>query len=301
MNENQEKPLTLLDGRKFSYSIYGKDDGFPVFYNHGFPSCKKEFKLWNLCVKTSHKLKWISFDRPGIGFSDPKRRRKLLDLPDDIIELADFLKIDKFAVVGASGGGPYGAACAYKIPSSRLVGLLLLSAIGPMYKVKYEGIDPYFESSFNMTRKFPLISRLFIHFKMAPTFKSFEKYYKSIQKSFPEMPDSPDKKWMIKPEIIQYIAEMQTLAFRQGSKGIFQDQLIYAKYWGFKAKDIPSEIPVTIWHGKADINAPVSMAEYYNKEISHSQAHFLDNEGHFSGGLNHFDNIVADLESFFKN
>ena len=37
-----------------------------------------------------------------------------------MLELADALNIERFAVLGISGGEPYSLACAYKIPFNRL-------------------------------------------------------------------------------------------------------------------------------------------------------------------------------------
>ncbi len=51
-----------------------------------------------------------------MGLSDFEPGRKILDWPNDVIQLADALEIDRFGVEGVSGGGPYAAACAYKIP-----------------------------------------------------------------------------------------------------------------------------------------------------------------------------------------
>ncbi len=51
-----------------------------------------------------------------MGLSTFKPYRRLLDWPDGVVELADNLPLDRFAVVGFSGGGPYALACAYKIP-----------------------------------------------------------------------------------------------------------------------------------------------------------------------------------------
>ena len=55
-------------------------------------------------------------DRPGIGLSDFKPGRAILDWPADVLALADALNLPRFALMGLSGGGPYAAACAYKIP-----------------------------------------------------------------------------------------------------------------------------------------------------------------------------------------
>jgi pimeloyl-ACP methyl ester carboxylesterase len=50
------------------------------------------------------------------------------------MEVADQLGIERFAVEGLSGGGPYALACAYTIPH-RLTGCALISpATGPFIK-----------------------------------------------------------------------------------------------------------------------------------------------------------------------
>ena len=53
---------------------------------------------------------------------DFKASRTLLGWTEDVVELADQLNIDKFVVVGLSGGVPHALACAYK-PPHRLNGL----------------------------------------------------------------------------------------------------------------------------------------------------------------------------------
>ena len=57
-------------------------------------------------------MRLVGVDRPGMGRSSFKLRRRFLDWPDEVAELADRLGLNRFAVVGFSGGGPYAAACA---------------------------------------------------------------------------------------------------------------------------------------------------------------------------------------------
>jgi pimeloyl-ACP methyl ester carboxylesterase len=48
-----------------------------------------------------------------------------LDWADDVAELADALDVDRFAVVGVSGGGPGALACAWAMPDRiRSVGVV---------------------------------------------------------------------------------------------------------------------------------------------------------------------------------
>lgn len=120
--------LRLPDGRIIEYAERGEPDGFPVFYFHGTPSNHREAEF---ASPESLGIRLITPDRPGAGRSTPVVGRRLLDWPGDVVQIADALGIDRFAVVGASGGGPYALACAFAIPE-RLTGCAVLSGIAPM-------------------------------------------------------------------------------------------------------------------------------------------------------------------------
>ena len=49
-----------------------------------------------------------------------------------MLALADGLGVKRFAVMGVSGGGPYVAACAARIPGERLVACLHIAGIAPL-------------------------------------------------------------------------------------------------------------------------------------------------------------------------
>ena len=77
--------ITLKDGRKFSYIEYGDPKGKPLFFFHGWPGSRFAGKEADEAGKKLG-VRIISTDRPGIGLSDFKKNRKLLDWPDDIVE-----------------------------------------------------------------------------------------------------------------------------------------------------------------------------------------------------------------------
>jgi pimeloyl-ACP methyl ester carboxylesterase len=52
-------------------------------------------------------VRLIAIDRPGKGLSAFQSSRRLVDWPDDVVEVATTLRLDRFAVLGISGGGPY--------------------------------------------------------------------------------------------------------------------------------------------------------------------------------------------------
>ncbi len=50
-----------------------------------------------------------------MGLSTFQKGRRLSDWPADVAALADALGIERFAVLGFSGGGAYTAACAVAV------------------------------------------------------------------------------------------------------------------------------------------------------------------------------------------
>lgn len=123
--------ITLSDGRRLYYAEHGDSKGKPLFFFHGWPGSRLRSSFYDSIAKKLH-IRIISPDRPGYGLSDYQENRTLLDYPDDIVELADALRIKKFAVVGVSGGGPYTAVCAYKIPE-RITKAGIVVGAAPMY------------------------------------------------------------------------------------------------------------------------------------------------------------------------
>ncbi len=103
------------DGRHLSTQTYGDPDGKPVFLLHGTPGSRlgphpRGTVLHRLGVRL------IAFDRPGYGDSDRFQGRRVADAATDVLAIADAFGLDKFAVVGRSGGGPHALACAALLP-----------------------------------------------------------------------------------------------------------------------------------------------------------------------------------------
>ena len=118
----------LRDGRTLGYAEYGNSAGTPLFYFHGHPGSR--FEAGFFAQQATHNgIRLIGIDRPGMGLSSYKAGRQFLDWPDDVVELADNLHIDRFAVARFSGGGPYALACAVKIPH-RLLSCGIISGVG---------------------------------------------------------------------------------------------------------------------------------------------------------------------------
>src|ERR1039457_6640174 len=108
---NQEGAGRLSGRRKLSVETLGAPEGKPVFLLHGTPGSRygprpRGIILYRLGIRL------ITYDRPGYSGSDRNRGRSVADAADDVAAIADALGIDRFSVVGRSGGGPHALACA---------------------------------------------------------------------------------------------------------------------------------------------------------------------------------------------
>ncbi len=147
---NSEQYIKLQDGRSLGYAEFGSPTGKPIFLFNG--SFSRLFYPLDDSIPIAANARIITVDRPGFGLSTFQPNRMILDWPTDLAELADALGLDRFAVVGGSAGGPYAAACAFKLPD-RLTALALVSSLAPWDAPEIsKGLTPLY-------RMFPVIAK----------------------------------------------------------------------------------------------------------------------------------------------
>ncbi len=94
MPAKTDNQIKLKDGRILGYAEYGDPQGKPVLYFHGTPSSRFEDSRPSVDeIATRLGVRIILPERPGIGLSNFKSSRTILDLLDDVIELADGLNL----------------------------------------------------------------------------------------------------------------------------------------------------------------------------------------------------------------
>jgi pimeloyl-ACP methyl ester carboxylesterase len=282
-----DNTVRLSDGRALGYAEYGDRGGRPVFYFHGTPGSR-------LVGAPSHEIAgglgvWlIAPDRPGFGLSDFQPGRRYLDWPADVSELADNLGIQRFAVLGVSGGAPHVAAVAHEKPE-RVTGAAIVSGIAPL-----AGTD--------VGREFPLARRLaFSAGRYAPsimsalTWTQAQEMKRSPERALARLARSlspSDREVLARPESAAAVREAFGEAFRQGSQGVAWEFVMAARPWGFRLEEI--DTPVHVWHGEEDRSAPAAMGRYFAATIPHARATFLPGEGHFLIA-DHIAKIIEDL------
>ncbi len=281
--------LRLTDGRLLGYGEYGDPEGKPLFFFHGMPGSRLEAQLGHEAANELG-VRLIAPERPGYGLSDFKARRTFLDWPQDVVELADALNVERFAVGGVSGGGPYVAACAFKIPE-RLTAAGIVSGVGPFQAPGATGgMSRQNRLIFGAARRLPwLVNGLY--WAMAQGARRLgDRAVSAMMRSMPE----PDKAVLARPEIRAVFVEDAVESFRPGGRGAAWEAVMYARPWGFRLEDIAME--VHLWQGEEDVNVPPSMGRYQAGAIPRCQATFYPGEGHLLL-VDHMEEILGSLVS----
>lgn len=266
--------LRLRDGRLLGYGEYGDRAGVPFVLFHGWPGSR-------LCgagchdAATQRGVRVIAPDRPGYGLSDFKEKRTIADWTDDVAELADALGLGRFAIAGISGGGPYAAACALRIPD-RLTFAGIISGLGPFdAPAATEGMNPMIRMLYGAARRVPPVARALLEM-MSYVGKSewaLNQMLKNVREE--------DRAVLSDERARAFFMDDFKEAFRQGARGALQEAGLYTRPWGFRLQDIV--MPVTLWQGTKDVNVPVSMGRHQAQAIPHCDARFFEGEGHLLG------------------
>jgi len=123
-----ETDLTLPDGRTLHTYDTGTGD-LAVVWHHGTPNIGTPPEPLFVASERLN-IRWVSFDRPGYGGSTPLPCRDIASAAACCAAVADALGIERFAVMGHSGGGPHAMACAALLPE-RVVGAVSVSGLAP--------------------------------------------------------------------------------------------------------------------------------------------------------------------------
>ena len=265
------RTIRLADGRQLGYDEFGDPNGFPLIFLHGFGS-SRVVRHPDDSIAAALGIRMVAVDRPGIGLSTGQPGRALTDWPTDMRQLVDALGVDRFGIVGWSGGGPYALACAWAMPD-RVAVVGLISAAAPLYR----GAD-------YMLRTHRVAIRAADH---APWMIRLAMWrWSRAQRADPErhLDDAiegmieADRLVLEDPALRAVMIGNATELYRQGGRGLYDEALVIARPWGFPLGDV--SVPVRIWHGEDDTAVPVGMGRYLARELPSARATFYPGEGH---------------------
>lgn len=263
----------LADGRDLGWCELGEPSGPAVFAFHGTPGSRLQFTIGDDDFRAAG-ARVISVDRPGYGLSTFQPRRRLTDWPTDVVALADHLGVERFCVLGLSGGGPHAAACAALL-DGRVTAAAIVSGVGPLFDpAAAEGMMRSNKIFAALARRRSPLLRAIVSGQSALVRRSPSRALDLMAKQLP----SADAALLARPDVRAMFDLEIRRAPATSSRAMVQDFELFATAWGFDLSAI--RVPVHLWQGDADVNVPPNHATLQHDQIAGSELHWLPGEGH---------------------
>lgn len=264
--------MTLPDGRRLSWHEFGDPGGSPVIYTAGTPVSGLGGGSYDEAARAAG-LRWISPDKPGYGGSDYQPKRSLTSWGDDLAALAGHLGLDRFALAGESGGGPYTLAAALRLGGRVSVAALIAGAGGPMGPVERAGQQARIRFYGWLARNAPALNAVPLTV-MRWSLASPARRERSLRREMAATPEARHAGLRIEFEAVAD-------ALRQGTRGAVQELALSRPPWPFPLSEIKT--PVHLWHGARDTNAPIAIARRLARELPDATLHVSDSSDHDVG------------------
>jgi len=266
--------LTLSDGRRLGYDVYGDPAGAPVIFSHGF-SDSHVLRHPDDSLTASLGVRWIAADQPGVGESTPLKGRRMVDWGADMEQLADHLGLEGFNVAGHSGGGPHALAIAQRLPD-RVAKVALASPVAPFDD---EGVTSMLVLKDLKTvvkiRHLHHLIRWGMKAEARKIHRNLPSYVESIVDELPNEAETI----LRNPEQRALFEENFRLGYVQDEEGVYEMTLALWN-WGFEARDVGQ--PVDVFYGNRDGILSPKMPLYLAEQLPSATARPWDGGNHYS-------------------
>jgi len=264
------------DGRDLAYEVSGDSHGWPVFLLHGTPGSRmgprpRSSLLYRLGVRL------ICHDRPGYGDSTRHEGRRVADVAQDVRSLADDLGLERFSVVGRSGGGPHALACAALLPdrvvrAAVLVGPAPPDALGLDW---FAGMSDANNAAFRTAS--PDADRLMetLRLRAERAMRDPESLIEFLRVQM----SRPDLDLANAVTMRRLFAQTYMEALKGGTYGWLDDAVALRVHWGFELRDVT--VPVRLWHGTEDTFTPVSHTRWLAGRLPNAEIQVQEDAAHF--------------------
>ena len=281
-----EGHVELRDGRRLSSAEYGAPGGRAVLWFHGTPGACGQIPHAVRLAAARRDVRVIAVERPGTGGSTGHLYSAVVDFASDIEQLSDQLGLDRFGLVGLSGGGPYVLACACRLPG-RVVAAAVLGGVAPT-----KGTDSIAGGVVALAARFePVLA--FLREPLGVALTAFTRLARPLESQafwlYMRISPEGDRRIFARPEMKEmFLADLRTAA-RRALKAPIYDMVLFGRHWGFSPRDVV--VPVRFWHGDADNIVPLEHGRHLAALVPDSELQVRPGESHL-GALDLADEII---------
>jgi pimeloyl-ACP methyl ester carboxylesterase len=285
-----ERAVTAADGRVLHAYTAGSDAAMPFVLHHGTPGSGLPFAPFVEHV-LERDLRWVSHDRSGYGGSTRHEGRSVADCAADVAAILDAVGAGECYVAGWSGGGPHALACAALLPD-RVRAAATIAGVGP-----YGVPDLDFLAGMGQENVDEFSAALVGGEPLAAMLEGSSK--EVLAASVEELADvfgtllPPVDRAAFTDEVAAYFKDSSEVAFRDGSWGWYDDDVMFVRDWGFDLGSIRA--PIAVWQGELDKMVPFAHGRWLAANVPGARAHLHADHGHISIAVGSFARVVDDV------
>ncbi|MFE2977003.1 alpha/beta fold hydrolase [Streptomyces sp. NPDC059258] len=268
--------VRAADGRHLMVERTGDPRGRPVFLLHGTPGSRLGPAPRGMVLYQRH-TQLIAYDRPGYGGSDRHEGRRIKDVVEDVRAIADALGLERFAVVGRSGGAPHALACAALMPE-RITRTAALVSLAPRDAAGLDWFDGMAASNvqaYSTAADDPDSLAASFIVRSAQIRRDPVRLLDDLRR---ELTDS-DRLVVNDAGIRSMLLRNFSEGLRHSAWGWIDDAIAFCRPWGFDPARITGR--VLLWHGVKDVFAPVGHSRWLAGQIPGATAVLEPAAAHF--------------------
>jgi len=289
-----EGSVLLPDDRRLGYAEFGVPNGRPVLWFHGTPGARRQIPPEARAAALECQVRLIGIDRPGVGDSTAHLYHSFRGWARDISTFADHLGIDRFGLIGLSGGGPYVLACAHAMPD-RVVAGAVLGGVAPAC-----GDEAAPGGLVRLAAQFAPLYRWFhepLGIALTAMVWSLQPFASPVFSLFMRFSPKGDREVFARPEMKAMFLDDLISGSRWGLRAPVYDLVLFSQPWGFQLRDI--RVPIHFWHGDADHLVPLAHGKHQAALVPKADLHVRHGESHL-GGLAAAEEVLEIILSHFN-
>jgi pimeloyl-ACP methyl ester carboxylesterase len=273
-----EGNITVGGDRLIGFAAFGVPGGRTIFWLHGTPGARRQIPTETRVFAQRHNIRLIGIDRPGIGSSTPHQYETVSGFADDMRTIADILGIDKMAIVGLSGGGPYALACAAAMPD-RMVATGVLGGVAPT--IGPDAIGGGLMALGSFVAPVLEVANVPIRLAAGGLIRLARPVASPALDLYARLAPEGDRRLLNRPEFKAMFLDDLLNGSRKQLAAPFADIVLFARDWGFRLQEVKP--PVRWWHGDDDHIVPFAHGRHVVSRLPDAEFYTLPGESHLGG------------------
>ena len=291
-----EGKIAVGSDRQIGFAEFDDPQGRAIFWLHGTPGARRQIPVEARLYAEANQIRLVGVDRPGIGASTPHEYHRVIDFADDLRTIADTLGIDKMAVIGLSGGGPYTLGCAAAMPE-RIIAVGVLGGVAPTRGT--DAIGGGLMGNVGLPAA-PVLERVGAPLSRVATglIRLIKPVAEPVLYLYASISPEGDRRLLERPEFKAMFLDDLLNGSRKQLAAPFADVVVFARDWGFRLDEV--KVPVRWWHGDRDHIVPYAHGEHVVAMLPDAELYSLPGESHL-GGLGEAEAIMATMSELWDD